>query len=121
MSAKKIMEVCNTHQQLVEAEKRGLPPVAITIARSGARNDYVSGVVVYHIRLQSDPNAHWTRRGCKHFSLMSRAGNFAARLAFARAEAEAWAAEKYGVKEWQRNRDRSSVPSPINDLYPIRK
>lgn len=117
-------DAVNTHDQL----KRAGGGVAITVARGGARSDYVSGWYVYRIdadgkQIPTNPDAPWYDYGRKWFSNTGAQGSsFSERQRNALEQAKKWvAAQGWYDGEWAGNRDRCYVPKDINRRFPIRR
>ena len=119
-------KVINTYDQLQmwKAARLTKRPVAICRAHTiGSRTQYRrDGWCVYSPWEATDPNAHWTRNGQKHFGRDPytepdwRSGESAALV-----RAMNWADEKYGPFNWVRNRMGDYVPAELNLEFPLRK
>jgi len=126
-------EAVNTHDQL----KLAGGGVAILRSTGGIRESYEDGWVVLRVNehgqsVVTDPNAHFTKYGRKHFS-NSYLGGFsnsytgerlshAASMARAFEEARQWvAAQGWYDGPWVGNRMRDKVPADINRRFPLRK
>ena len=120
-----IEEVINTHDQLLRWKQTDLKfrPVAITVSHSfGTRSPSINGWKVYSPWVKTDPDAHWSDNGCKFFGYFEQGGsNKKESMKSALLEAMAWASERYGPFEWERNRMGAYVPVPLNSKFPIRK
>ena len=114
--------IINTYDQMKQAHSLRLPPVSVIKKHHTGRSTGVNGVAVWHLGHQTDPEAHWTDNGMKVFSLFNIEGNdHRSRLAAAFKCGMDWASEKYGVKEWEKNRMGDYVPAPLNSTFPLRK
>jgi hypothetical protein len=115
--------VVNTYEQLRRAHLQGVPPVGIFSKYIGHRTAYFYGYAVFHLKEMADPkNTDWGDKGMKVFSASQANGTTRAEKKKACLKAaQEWASKKYGVKEWQQNRMRDSVPAPLNTIYPLRK
>lgn len=114
-------EIMNTQDQLV-ADGGGF---AILRSYSETRDRYFTGWAVYCIdasgeEVETDPKAHWTKYGRKHFSTFgsSRPND---RGAEALKEAIAWVKYKgWYSGQWKRNGAWDYVPEGVNRRFPIR-
>lgn len=117
-------EAVNTHEQL----KLAGGGVAITVAKGGARSDFVSGWHVYRVgadgqKIPTYPDGPWYHHGLKWFCVQRGNGrSFHEGLRLALEEAKKWVAEQgWYDGEWVGNRQRNYVPKEINKRFPIRK
>lgn len=111
------MAIINTWDQLNEAARAGTLPkekcVAVSYSRRAeGRLGYAdcNKSLVWSPFFEVDPKAHWGDQGRKAF-----VGDRAVSLE----PAKAWAAERFGVKEWARNRLGDYVPAEVNRRHPI--
>ena len=109
-------KIINTWDQLKAAVEAGITPRGQAVAISYTNPDYRSVLPqrsqVWSPFFNVDPKSHYSDNGAKSFTGL-RAESLP--------RAKEWAAERYGVKEWKRNRMHDYVPAAVNDAFPIPK
>lgn len=114
--------IVNAYEQLRAAVDAGYPKektLIISYARNGGRSVLPAWWSVGSPFFKTNPDGAWYEYGRQTFSLGFAEQTHSTRKASALKKAQEWAATKYGVTEWAKNRMGDYIPKEVNDKWPI--
>jgi len=114
------IRIINTYDQMkaAQGDRIAILKQNADYGRGGHGSGWHVHRVVNGVPMQTDRNGHWSDHGFKYFS-SHRGGHAGVRAALA--EAIAWAINRYGQREFVRNRWGDYVEREVNEAFPIPK